>query len=178
MLTSLAPFDGDTILPLDDARVHLNLTAADDHHDAAVRSAREAAISWAESYTGHSFEERQFLWSVDQFKSRMPLPRGPVSAVDEVSYYDSNGDDTALDAEDWYAGNGIVSAAYGTTWPYANGLPGGVRITFTAGYGTPDDIPENLMAAMKLAMTAFFEDRSNPDLAGAMRVADQIRPVL
>ncbi len=176
MLTALAPFDGDTILPLADARVHLNLTADDDFHDAAVESARDGAIGWVESYSGRSLQAREFEWSADQFCSVIRLPIGPVSAVDGISYYDSEGTDTALVEGDWVSGRDRVVAS--GSWPYANGDPGGVRITFTAGYATAADIPTNLIAAVKLAMTAMFEDRSNPDLTAAMRCADAFRSVL
>jgi uncharacterized phiE125 gp8 family phage protein len=177
VLTALAPFDGETILPMADARAHLNLTADDTHHDDAVEGARDAAISWAESYTGRSLQERDFLWQVDQFQSVLSLPIGPATSA-VVEYYDSDGADTEIDAADFYLGNDRLTAALNASWPYADGRPGGVRVTITAGYALPADIPFNLMATVKLAMTAFFENRSNPDLAGAMRVADQIRPVL
>jgi uncharacterized phiE125 gp8 family phage protein len=174
MLTAQAPIDGDTILPLADARVHLNLTANDTFHDAAVTGARDAAISWTENYTGQSFQERDFLWETDQFRCEMRLPIGPVTEVTDVEYFDTAGADTALTDADWLLTAGVLSAAIGSTWPYGSG----VRVTFTAGYAAAVDIPGNLLAAMKLAMTAFFENRSDPDLAGAMRVADQLRPVL
>lgn len=177
MLTALAPFDGDTILPLADARVQLRLTANDTFHDDAVEGARDAAIGWVEDYTGRSLEERDFLWSVDQFKSVLTLPIGPAdSAV--VAYYDSDGTDTTIAEADYYLGNGKLTAAINAAWPYADGRPGGVRITITAGYALPADIPPHLLAAVKLATTAFFENRSNPDLSGAMRVADQFRSIL
>ena len=176
MLTALAPFDGDTILPLADARVQLNLTADEDFHDAAVGDARDSAIGWVESYTGKSLQAREFEWAADQFCSVIRLPIGPVSGVDGISYYNSEGTDTALAEGDWVSGRDRVVAS--TSWPYANGDPGGVRITFTAGYASAADIPPNLMAAVKLAMTAMFEERSNPDLTGAMRCADAFRPVL
>lgn len=178
MLTPLAPFDGDTILPLEEARVQLNLTEDDTHHDDAVTSSRDLAIGWLEPYAGVSLQERQFLWELDQFETYISLPRGPVSGIDGVSYYDWEGDDLAIDAADYIFGRNRLAPAVGAAWPYANGYPGGVRVTFTAGFATADDIPQNLMASLKLAMTAFFENRSNPDLRVAMMVADQVRAIL
>ena len=180
MLTALAPADGETILPLADAKVHLNLTDDDTFHESAIESARDAAIGWLEGYAEQSLQERDFLWTSDQFTSRMRLPIGPVASdgIASVEYYDSEAVDTTVDAADYVVGGGTLAAATGASWPYANGQPGGVRVTFAAGYTTADDIPFNLMAALKLALTAFFEDRTNPDLSGAMRVADQVRPIL
>ena len=175
MLTA-PPFDGDTILPLADARVHLNLTSDDSFHDAAVEELRDAAIGWVEGYTGLSLQSRNFTWATDRFTSRMRLPMGPVTAIVGVSYYGSAGTDTVLAS--WYFGNGMLTAAQGSTWPYASGQPGGIRITFTAGFANAAAIPPFLLAAVKLAMSAMFEDRSNPDFSGAMRCADQFRQIL
>lgn len=173
MLTVLAPANGDLILPLAAARTHLNLTASDTFHDAAVVDLRNAAIGWAEAYTGRSLNNRQFRWSVDYFLHTIRLPRWPVSAVTEIRYYDANGVDTAMALNDWYLGGDRLHPAHGSAWPYANGAPAGVRITFTAGYATAADIPPFLLAAVKLAMTALFENRSSPDLSAAERCANQ-----
>lgn len=177
MLTPLAPFVGETILPMADARAHLRLTADDTFHDDAVESARDAAIGWVEGYTGHSLQEREFLWQLDQFTTVVSLPIGPVDSA-EISYYDGTGTDLVIEAADFYLGNNKLTPAINAAWPYADGRPGGVRITVTAGYALADDIPAHLLAAVKLAMAAFFENRTDPDLSGAMRVADQFRAVL
>jgi uncharacterized phiE125 gp8 family phage protein len=177
MLTPLAPFDGDTILPLADARVQLNLASDDTYHDPAITSCRDEAISWLEGYAGRSLQEREFLWLTDQFNPIISLPIGPATSAD-ISYYDATGTDLTIDAADYYLGNDKISPAINAAWPYADGRPGGVRITITAGYALADDIPPHLLAAVKLAMTAFFENRVDPDLTGAMQVADQFRAVL
>jgi uncharacterized phiE125 gp8 family phage protein len=180
MLTALTPADGDSILSLADARAHLNLTADDSFHDTAVIALRDAAIDFVETYTGKALSQRMFEWTVDRFTSVIDLPIGPVASDDAaISYYNSDGIDTALVEGDWFIGRGRVVAAAGQTWPYANGLPGGVRITFKAGYALPADIPPMLIAGVKLAMTAMFEDRASPDLTAAMRCCDGHRsPVL
>jgi uncharacterized phiE125 gp8 family phage protein len=179
MLTALAPFDGETILPLEDAKIQVRLTDSDSYHFDALESARDQAIGWVESYTGQSLQERDFLWTVDQFASRMYLPIGPVAddGIGEVSYYDSNGTDTVIDADTYVTGGNILASASGSTWPYADGRPGGVRVKFTAGFTLPADIPPHLLGAVKMATSAFFDDRINPDLSGAMRLADQFRSV-
>lgn len=180
MLTALAPADGDSILPLADARAHLNLTSDESYHDTAVIALRDAAIDFVETYTGKALTQRQFEWSADQFTSVIDLPIGPVSPDDAaINYYESDGTDTALVEGDWFIGRGRVVAATGRTWPYANGVPGGVRVTFNAGYPTVADVPTMLLAAVKLAMTAMFEDRASPDLSAAMRCSDLYRaPIL
>lgn len=177
MLTPLAPFDGDTILPITDARVHQRLTASDTYHDDAIEAARDAAIGWVEGYAGRSLQERDFLWTANQFEPVISLPIGPVTSA-TIAYYDGDGTDLTIDVADYYLGTDKLTPAINAAWPFADGRPGGVRITITAGYALAVDIPPHLLAAVKLAMTAFFENRSDPDLTGAMRVADQFRAVL
>ncbi len=179
MLTPLAPADGNAVLSLDDARAHLNLTADDSFHDNSVLALRDAAIDFVEGYTGKALSRRLFLWTADQFCSVIHLPIGPVVSDDAaISYYASDGTDTALTDADWFFGRDRLIAAEGTSWPYTNDSPGGVRITFTAGYLEAADIPPMLLAGVKLAMTAMFENRSAPDLSGAVRCCDQYRTPL
>lgn len=178
MLTPLAPFDGDTILPLADAKEHLRLTDSDTFHDASAEAARDDAIAWFEDYASVSLEERQFLWTEGSFADPMRLPRRPVTEIDGISYYDEDGTDTALVEADWYFGDNALAPAAGTSWPCTSGQPGNVRVTFTAGYETAADIPLNAMRAIKLALSAYFENRSSPDLKVAQWHADMFRAMV
>lgn len=177
MLTALAPFDGDTILPLADARVPLSIADTQTHYDDKLRDARDGAISWAEDHTGRALQQRDFLWEIDRFCRVLTAPIGPVSEA-TVEYYDSEGVDRTIDPANFYVGNNRLVAALNTSWPSVDGRPGGVRVTLTAGYDDPESIPPYLMTAVKLAMAAMFKDRENPDLSAAMRAADQFRPIL
>lgn len=172
-LSAVTQLDGDLLIPLADARTHLNLTATadDSFHDAAVRSLRDAAADWVENYTGRSLQSRQFQWDVDGFCSGIRLPRVPVTNVGAVNYFNASGVNTALTGADWRVGSDVLMAAAGTTWPADDGTSGGVRITFTAGYANTAAVPDLLIVAVKLAMTAMFEERANPDFSGAIRCA-------
>jgi uncharacterized phiE125 gp8 family phage protein len=180
LLTALAAFTGEDILPLADAKVHLNITADDTSDDDVIEALRDAAISWAEGYAAQSLQSRRFKWTQDRFCSLISLPIGPVSAVNSVEYYNTDGTDTAVDAAIYVLSDDKIVTAQNETWPSDLALdwPGGVRITFTAGFANTAAIPFYLLAAVKLAMTAMFENRSNPDLTGAMRAADQFRSIL
>jgi uncharacterized phiE125 gp8 family phage protein len=179
VLTALDAFTGEDILPLADAKVHLNITAVDTSDDDVIEDLRDDAISWAEGYTAQSLQSRDFRLTQDRFCSLISLPIGPVSATASVKYYNTDGTDTTVDAGTYVLSDDKIVTAQDETWPsdVAVAWPGGVRITFTAGYATAADIPFYLLAAVKLAMTAMFENRSNPDLTGAMRAADQFRSI-
>lgn len=175
MLTALAPADGDAILPLADARVHLNLTADESFHDAAVVSLRADAINLVEEHSRVSLEARPFKWDVDAFAPSMRLPIRPSQSVDAIAYRDGNGTSVTLVATDWLLAGGFLNPVYGTRWPPIGAGRGAVQITFMAGYLTSSAIPPLLMAAVKIAMTAMFEDRGNPDLGVALKLANKFR---
>lgn len=101
-----------------------------------------------------------------------------VAAINEVRALAAGNSGAAINDADFYIGNNRLMASSDTSWPTADGRPDGVRLTLTAGYETAADIPPYLMAAVKLAMSAMFENRTNPDLSAAERAADQFRPIL
>lgn len=178
MLTALTSADEESILDLVACRTELRLTADDAWHYDKVRSIRSGAIGWCEGYTGKALGLRSFEWRQNHFERFIRLPIGPVTAVSAISYLNGSGVETQLDPSAWYVGLNSVSAAPDTVWPYSNGAPGAVRITFSAGYASPDDIPPYLLTAVKLAMAAMFEDFANPDMTGAIRCANQSRRVI
>ena len=176
MLTPLAPADGNAILPIEKARAALSFDEADAANDARIIRARDGAIDFAEGYTGKALSRRQFEWTLDRFTSVIRLPIVPVVGEGAaISYYGADGVDTSLEEGSWYFGRDSLMAAHGRTWPAANGAPGNIRITFTAGYATPADIPPMLMSGVIVAMAAMFEDAERPDLTAAMRCLDRHR---
>lgn len=161
------------VLPLDEAKRHLNVL--DDSFDDLISDLRDEAIDWVERYCSVSLYLREFQWVQDRFTSSIKLPIGPLGEVTAISYYDSAGTDTALAEGDWYIGRGSIVAMPGTAWPSDDGRPGGVRVTFTAGYAHASEIPGMLLSAVKVAIAAMFANREQPDFAGAMRCCDRVR---
>lgn len=175
MFTPLALVDGEAILPLAGARAHLNLGPDETADDALIGELRNEAINVIEYHSRQSLQARQFLWEADAFSVAMRLPMRPVQSVDEISYRDTAGLAVPLDASSWSAAGGFLSPAAGYTWPRIGTGRAAVRITFTAGYLATDFIPPALIAAVKLALSAMYDDRSNPDLMPALRLADKFR---
>lgn len=155
ILTPLDPIAGDTILPMEEARAHLNLTESDTYHDTALAASRDAAIAWAEGYTGLSLLARRFRWTTEGFSSFIYLPRGPIVSVDTLVYRATDGVDAALDETEWYLATDRLMAAHGTYWPHGDH----VRIEFTAGLDDATQIPADLLAAVKLYMGHLFMNR-------------------
>lgn len=175
MLTPLAPADGELVLPLADARVHLRLTGDDVAYDEAVKAARADAISLIEDRTRRSLQSREFSWVVNRFTQSMRLPMLPVGAITGISYVAPDG--TSIDLVDggWRLADDVLLPAAGGAFPLTDSARNSVLITFTAGYATAAEIPALLLLSVKQAMSALFSDRSNPDLSGALQLADKFR---
>lgn len=175
MLTPLAPVNGEAILPLADARAHLNLGADEIETDALIADLREQAIDLVERHSGHALQARQFQWTVDRFAAAMRPPVRPLRSVQSIAYSDPSGADAVLAAPSLRVAGDYLSPAVGLSWPAARYLRGGISVTLTAGFLTAADVPPMLIAAVKLALTAMFEDRASPDLEAAKRAAGMFR---
>lgn len=150
-LTRLTPLDGDSILPLSDAKAQVRVLHT--HEDALIASLRDAAIAHVERVSGVILGEAEFLWTAPRFSGCVELPVRPVRTVDAVAYYDSAGVTQAYTGARLVGGK--VVPAVGGSWPSANGY---AAVTFTAGVASPDAVPD-LIAAVKLMLGHLYAHR-------------------
>ena len=168
-LTRVTPLDGDTILPLADAKLHLRVTHDDE--DTLIASLRDAAVGHVERVSGVALASGEWLWTMRALPARVDLPMGPVTAVGDVTYYDSDGAEQSY-ADARLVGSSVFPAVNGswpTTYDYA-------AVAFTAGLTSADEAPE-LVAAAKLQLQLLWERGAmTPEMAAAMKRAinDQI----
>ena len=89
------------------------------------------------------------------------LPRGPLQSISSIQYRDTSGTLQTLSASYYEADAaldpGLVQPAYGRTWPSTRDMVQAVRITFVAGYGTPQQVPQSIRNALKMAVAWWFE---------------------
>lgn len=149
MLRRLTPLDGDTILPLADAKAHLRVRHSEE--DALIASLRDAAIVHVERAAGVSLAVSTFTWTAARFAGGIELPVRPVVSVASTSYLDSAGE-----AQPYASArlvNGAVYPAAGGSWPSSYGS---VTVTFTAGYDDAAKAPD-LLAAVKVKLQALYD---------------------
>lgn len=150
-LTRVTPLDGDSIIPLADAKLHLRVTHDDE--DSLIEALRDAAIGHVERVSGVALASGTWRWTLSRFPSRIGLPIAPVTAVGDVTYLDAGG------ASQTYADarliDGCVYPAAGGSWPYAYNS---VTVEFTAGLSDPGEAPE-LTAAAKLMLGHLYMNR-------------------
>lgn len=94
---------------------------------------------------------------------RIPLPRGPVLAVEVVNYFDPLNGLQAVDPATYVVVLGdtpCIAPVFGSCWPCPAWRPDAVQITYSAGYGpTAAAVPATLQLAMLLLVGHWNENR-------------------
>lgn len=92
----------------------------------------------------------------------LPLPRGPVVSVTSVTSYDTAGVSAVLDTDQYTVDtmSGRLFLAEDGVWPTDIRLQWAGVVRYTAGYGTDaETVPEELLLAIKLLVTHWWEER-------------------
>lgn len=147
----------------DEMKSHLYVSGTD--HDTYIASLIKAARSAIESETNRALMTQDWVLTLDRFPSGViELPYPPIQSIQEIAYTDSNGDAQTLDAANYQldtaAEPGRLAPARLCSWPTTDGETlGAVSITYRAGWTSADDIPPELLQAIKLLAGHWFENR-------------------
>lgn len=156
------------VIDLADAKAHLRLL--DDDTDGEVQKAIKAASAFLDvdedGFGGLGFPlvAQQWVTIGTGFRPdvlRLPFRR--VSAIDEVGYIDRDGANQVVAPENYIQtrrGRDVfVTLLPGLSWPSVADRPDAVRVTFTAGFASVADVPDDIKAAARLLVGHFFENR-------------------
>ena len=154
-------------ISLEDAKRHLRIEDSVSEDDALVTVLIEAVRLWAETFTGRAFITQVWERKLDGFCGRIELPKPPVTAVTAIEYVDTDGVTQTLDPSLYrvslptgpWAQPACIEPAYGQTWPSTRSVSDAVTVRYTCGYGTSEDVPGNIIAAMKLRLGTLYEQR-------------------
>lgn len=166
-------------ITLADAKAQCRVTHSAE--DDLIGSYVSAARQYAEEYTKRAFITQTWRAVLDAFpslpSSRLFLPRPPVISITEVAYTDGSGVSQALADESYvFEAHPIepyLLPIYATDWPIARDFAGAVRITYQAGYGAADAVPEAIKQAIRLLVADLYENRSN-EVAGTIISAKKL----
>lgn len=174
---SLSRTDGPDAEPivLADAKSHLCVT--DTASNTLITALIVAAREYVENATHRQLITATWLFCMDRYPTgdgRFELPRPPLSAVNSISWTDTDGNTQDLDDGsgegavcDWAVTTArepaIVMPKYGTSWPGQPSLmPECVQVEFESGYGASgDDVPAALRQAMLLMIGHWFVNRES-----------------
>lgn len=154
------------IISVDEAKTHLRITH--DEHDILISSLISLARQVVERDCRLSLIKRNVIIFLDKFPAgELELPYGPAESIDYIKYYNQlkvletiNNNDLDIDNI-----NQVVRIANKQgVWPATYEIYNSVEIKFAAGFDA-DKIPQQLIHAMKLLITAYYDNPS--DLSAA-----------
>jgi uncharacterized phiE125 gp8 family phage protein len=162
----------DTVVSLDEAKLHLRVEGTDE--DALITALIVAATADAEAYLGSALFDQTFDFvpetvpqshffshSFGHHRAKVRLPITPLLSVEGV-FYTLDGAETEIDAGSYFVETitGVITA---TTWPRADSL----RVRFRAGYvdtqSSPavGEVPPTIRAAVLLTIGHLYTNRES-----------------
>ena len=108
---------------------------------------------------------------IDHFPpSRLRLPLPPLQSVTSITYIDTAGDTQTLATSVYKVLNlnnetrqGMIELAYGQTWPSVRHESDAVTITFVAGYGARNAVPEHIRHLLLFTIQDAYDGRAPID---------------
>ena len=145
--------------------------------DTLIDKLIKAATVKAENYTRTVFLNTTFEAFYDEFPYKMYIPKGVVSGITSVSYYDtSNSLQTVNLANldiDLKSKPAIIKANEDFTFPETYDRQNAVIVEYVAGYGADNtSVPKDILTAVKLFVGALYDgDRMDKRAGNAMPTA-------
>ena len=171
MLVELTPIQT-AALPVAAFKDHLRLGSGfsdDAVQDGLLESFLRAAVAAIEARTGKVLFERQFGWTLTQWREtdRQALPLAPVSTISDVIAIDAVGAETSVTLA-WVLEPDTHRPILVATNSNLPGIPqnGSVRIEMTGGFGQWSDVPADLQQAVLLLAAYYYEYRHEVGMAG------------
>ena len=159
----------------DEVLAHLRLDAPPPEERALLMGYLRGAIDHAESLTGRAFITQTWRLTRDAFCDEIKIPRVPLISVDSVTYIDTAGATQTLATSvydvDTVAGRLLL--AYDQSWPSIRNWANSVSITFTAGYGDRNAVPEAIRTAILWLVMGEYE--RDPGMSEKYKAAGEAR---
>jgi uncharacterized phiE125 gp8 family phage protein len=178
-----------------EAKQHLRVDFDED--DALILALISAARQSAEMLTGRQFITARWKLVLDSFPGpslmgvpagvpfTLPghavlLPKGPVQTVVAINYLDMTGSLQTMPAANYACDLACeparITPVFGQIWPIPLPQIGAVSVTFDAGYGGPQQVPEGIKSWIKLRVGSLYAHRE--DIAALSRGRMEAVPFL
>lgn len=169
----------DSAEPLDLSDVKTWLRVDDTHEDITITELMRAARVKVETDTGLALLTQSWTWTLDALPPDgvLRVPVGPLASVTSITSYDtadaSSTVSTAVYRVDTGGVPGRIVLKEGQTWPSGLRPQGGLSVVFVAGWSDVDNVPAELMHAMRLLVAHWFAHRE-PVLSGTSSAAVEL----
>lgn len=157
-----------------DLRLHCSIEASDTSFDSLLTDYIAAANNRIEELTGKAFGAQSWKLALDAFPAEIDLPRGPVTAVASIKYFDATGIEQTLDPSkylvDLISDPARLVPAPDAVWPASQARANAVTVQFTSGYTV---VPPKILQCIRAAVAAWFQTREIAELpAGVIELLD------
>ncbi len=153
--------------PLTAAQVRdaCSIDSADSSFDGQLTDLIAAANNRIEELSGKAFGAQTWKLALDAFPDTIELPKGPVTAVAWIKYYDTTGTEITLDPAkyliDLISDPARLVPAPDLVWPATQTRINAVTVQFTSGYAAP---PAKFLQCIRATVAAWFQTRETTDL--------------
>ena len=145
------------------AKEHLNVdhTDSDDYITRILKAARQ----YVEKRSGYQCMSASWALYLDEFPSSavIYIEKKPVTAISKVEYYatDDATEYTELSSSDYHTDiiSGPARVKIEDTPSSVGDKLNAVKVSFTAGHSSADDVPENLKQAILVLLGHLYENR-------------------
>jgi uncharacterized phiE125 gp8 family phage protein len=151
----------------------------------ALAEAGVAARQWAETYMGRTLIQQSLTETYTDWpdSTGWELPGPPLVSVTAINYIDTDGATSTVTASiydvDTDEEPGVVRLAYQQSWPIdLRGDVNGISITYQAGYGEPDDVPDAICRGICQEAYAIYEQDRGGDRDQASRAHEAAKRIL
>ena len=139
-----------------EAKQHLRIVD-NTGEDTLIGAYIAAARRWVEDYTGHILVEREVVLNFPSWGDYLSVFLRPVTSVDTITYTDADGEEQPY--EDFLTSDAQYPLLIRPVAEFPElGTNGSITVTLTAGYEA-EAIPEPLIHAIKVLLTAMFQNR-------------------
>ena len=173
------------------ARIDAALTAFDSDLQIKIAASRETVEretgralltqTWRASYSRFPRAGDWFYGESASSAGELYLPYPPLQAVTSIEYVDTGGTLRTMPPEDYQVDTdafpGRVAPAYTKVWPATRRVYNAVRITYLAGYKTPELVPADLRQLLAMIVSYAYANRGDMavDLPDAIKYMLQAR---
>lgn len=150
-------------ITLSDVKDHLRITD-DDSQDILLTGYITAAREQVEDYLKRALITQTIEEYFDYgFPNVFYLERNSVLSVTSITYTDGAGSTQTVSSSDYVLDNKSQQArvypTYGSSWPSPRSERNAVKITYQAGYGGRNDVPNSIKNALLLLVGSYDRNR-------------------
>ena len=166
-----------------EAKNWLSVDGSDD--DTVIGNLLIASHNWAKRYTGRSLTTQTLKMSIDSIydadipikegsyvgidqditRRRIILPQSPVASISNVKYYNDEDTESTFASSSYYLDSASVPAKFvlrnGESYPTGLRVANALEITYVAGYGGVNDVPQDIKHACLIYTAWLFEHRGD-----------------